>query len=90
MYGIPIQDKINGIRSCKQDLLIIVGSERVPSEVYLLPDWNISVTNQPHSEVAALSVFLDRLFKGMELKKEFKKPKIKIIPQEKGKKTSSL
>jgi tRNA (cytidine56-2'-O)-methyltransferase len=62
----------------------------VPGEVYQLSDWNISVTNQPHSEVAALSILLDRFFEGRELKKEFKNARIKIVPQEKGKKITSL
>jgi len=90
MYGLPFQGSMKEIRKCKKDLLIIVGSEKVPTEVYQLSDWNIAITNQPHSEVAALAVFLDRLFVGKELKKEFKNAKIKIIPQEKGKKTVSL
>lgn len=89
MYGLPIQDKINEIRNLKEDLLIIVGSGKVPGEVYQLPDWNISVTGQPHSEVASLAVFLDIFFEGKELEKEFENSKIKVIPQEKGKKTIS-
>ena len=86
MYGLPIQEKINEIKRCKENLLIIVGSEKVSGEIYQLSDWNISVTNQPHSEVAALAVFLNRFFDGKELKKEFQDTKIKIIPQERGKK----
>ena len=86
MYGLPLKNVTNEIRKCKKDLLIIVGSEKVPTEVYQLSDWNVAVTNQPHSEVAALSVFLDRFFEGKELKKDFENKKIKIIPQEKDKK----
>jgi len=90
MYGLPIQNKINGIRKFKEDLLVIVGSEKVHGEVYQLADWNISITNQPHSEVASLALFLDKLFRGKELKKKFENSKIKIIPQKKGKKIISL
>ena len=86
MYGLPFQDAMSKIKECKKDLLIIVGSEKVPGEVYQLSDWNIAVTNQPHSEVAALSILLDRLFKGKGLKKSFKNRKLKIIPQKRGKK----
>jgi tRNA (cytidine56-2'-O)-methyltransferase len=89
MYGVSLQNKIDEIKKCKKNLLIIVGSEKVPFTVYELSDWNVSVTNQPHSEVAALAIFLDRIFEGKELKKEFKNAKIKIIPQEKGKKVIS-
>jgi len=86
MYGLPIQNKINEIKKIKENLLIIVGSQRVPGEVYHISDFNISVTNQPHSEVASLAIFLSKLLEGKELKKQFNNPKIKIIPQEKGKK----
>jgi tRNA (cytidine56-2'-O)-methyltransferase len=33
-----------------------------------------------------LAVFLDKFFEGKELEKEFENKKIKIVPQEKGKK----
>jgi len=39
---------------------------------------------QPHSEVAALALFLDRCFSGKELKKNFK-GKLWIVPNECGK-----
>jgi len=86
MYGLPIQDFINEIKGCKKDLLVIIGSQHVPGEVYHLTDWNVAVTNQPHSEVAALAVFLDKFFEGEKLGKDFKNKKIHILPQEKGKK----
>ena len=84
MYGISVQEKIKEIRKFK-NLIVIVGSEKVPPEAYQLSDYNISITNQPHSEVSALAIFLDRYFEGKELNFEFK-GKIKIIPQERGKK----
>jgi tRNA (cytidine56-2'-O)-methyltransferase len=52
-----------------------------------MSDFNMSIGNQPHSECAALAIFLDRFFEGKELVKEFKKAKIKVVPQERGKKT---
>ena len=84
MYGIPVQEKINEIRK-EKNLIVIVGSEKVPPEAYQIADYNISITNQPHSEVSALAIFLDRYFEGEELNFEFK-GKIKVIPQERGKK----
>ncbi len=83
MYGIPVQNKIEEIRNFK-NLVIIVGSEKVPPEAYEISDFNIAITNQPHSEVSALAIFLDRYFKGKELEKEFN-GKIRIIPSERGK-----
>ncbi len=84
-YGMPIQKKINKIRKSKK-ILIIVGSEKVPGEVYDLTDYNVAVTNQPHSEVAALSIFVNQYLGKKSLEKKFPKAKITIIPQEKGKK----
>lgn len=89
MYGLPVQKKISEIKKSNDDLLIVIGSEKVPGEVYHLVDWNISVTSQPHSEIAALSIFLNMFFEGKELNKNFKDAKIKIIPQDRGKKTIS-
>ena len=87
MYGSQVQDKIQEIRP-KNDLLIILGAEKVPPEVYNLADYNISVTSQPHSEVAALAIFLDHYFQGRELSKTFPNPKIKVTPNAKGKTVS--
>jgi tRNA (cytidine56-2'-O)-methyltransferase len=69
MYGININNIIDEVKG--KDLMIIVGAEKVPSEVYELSDYNIAIGNQPHSEIAALAVFLDRYFEGKELTKEF-------------------
>ena len=58
MYGLDFKKKIKEI---KGDLLIIIGGEKVPPEIYKEADYNLCVTNQPHSEVGALAVFLDNL-----------------------------
>ncbi len=39
-------------------LLVIVGGKKVPGDVYKLVDFNVAVGFQPHSEVAALAIFL--------------------------------
>lgn len=84
-YGLNIKDKIDEIRKNK-NLIIIVGGEKVEPIFYKLAKYNISVTQQPISEVSALAVFLHLLNKGKELKNEFKNAKLKIIPMESGKK----
>lgn len=66
MYGLRIDGEIEGLELEQeefedQDLLVIVGAEKVPRWVYTHVDYNISVGNQPHSEIAALAVFLDRV-----------------------------
>jgi len=58
--------------------------------VYDRADWNVGVTNQPHSEVAALAVFLDRLFEGRELDREWVEADRRVIPQETGKRVEEL
>ncbi len=70
MYGDPLSRVIDTLRS-REKILIVVGAEKVPGEIYGMADSNISVTTQPHSEISALSVFLDHLFEGQELEKEY-------------------
>ncbi|UCG95493.1 MAG: tRNA (cytidine(56)-2'-O)-methyltransferase [archaeon] len=83
MYGLPMEKKIREIRK-KRNLLVIVGGEKVPGELYEKADYNISVTSQPHSEIAALGVFLHEYLRGRP-KKRFKHARLKIIPKERGK-----
>lgn len=89
-YGENIQnsDVINRIKATEKDLLLLVGSQKVPGEFYSneVSDFNIAVGNQPHSECSALAIFLDRFFEGKELTVEFEKGKVQIIPQQRGKK----
>ncbi len=89
MYGINLPDAIEEIRKLKNDLLIIVGSEKVRGEVYDLIDYQVAVTNQPHSEISGLSVFLDWYFGGIELSKKFN-GKVRIVPMKKGKNVEKL
>jgi tRNA (cytidine56-2'-O)-methyltransferase len=89
MYGIPIQDRSKEMAE-HDKFLIAVGGPKVPGEVYQLADYNVAVTSQPHSEVAALAIVLHELQKGEELKKEFGPAKMKIIPSEKGKRVEKL
>jgi len=81
MYGenVASSDVLDRIRKHKK-IMVVVGAEKVPADVYELADFNVAIGNQPHSEVAAVAVFLDRLFEGRELLKEFKGAKLKIIP----------
>jgi tRNA (cytidine56-2'-O)-methyltransferase len=85
MYGRQINEAINEIKSQEQKILVIIGAEKVPKEIYYLADYNISIGNQPHSEIAALAIFFDRLFEGKQFDRGFSDGKMKIIPSEKGK-----
>lgn len=84
MYGVNVNDVAAKIRKEKK-LLVIIGAEKVPREAYDIADYNVAVGNQPHSEIAALAVFLDRLGKGKQLEKEFGGGRLRVVPTEKGK-----
>lgn len=83
MYGLELENEINKIRKSR-NVVFIIGGEKVPADVYASADYNISVTNQPHSEIAALALTLDRYFKGEEFKLTFKNGK-RIKPSKRGK-----
>lgn len=85
VYGIPVQKAMPRLRKSRS-LLVVVGGEKVPPEVYHAVGFNVSVAGQPHSEVAALAILLDRLFRGKELEKRFNRAKLRVVPQERGKK----
>ena len=89
-YGESIEtsDVLQRIKACGEDVLVIVGSQKVPREFFseAVSDFNVAIGNQPHSECASLAVFLDRFLEGRELTKSFEKAKIRIIPQKRGRK----
>lgn len=88
MYGINVDDVITMMKNDARDLMIVVGAEKVPRTVYEMSDYNVSIGNQPHSEIAALAIFLDRLFEGKQLRREMY-GKARIVPSEKGKTVKS-
>ena len=87
MYGRPVQDLAGAVRSTARErpLLVAVGAEKVPFEVYERAEYNVAVTNQPHSEVAGLAAFLDRLFDGAELDREWTGADRHVVPRATGK-----
>lgn len=82
MYGTDFQNALS--RKKIDKCVVVVGAGKVPREAYELADFNLAVTNQPHSEIAALSLFLDRFFAGREFGKRFA-GKLKIVPRACGK-----
>jgi tRNA (cytidine56-2'-O)-methyltransferase len=93
MYGENIKQfqsdqSLNSIRNSSENLdrlLIIVGGEKVPSKAFQYADWNIAITNQPHSEVGSLAIFLEKLIPN-SLQLDFLNAKRKIRPSREGKK----
>lgn len=88
-YGENIQTSnvVQRIKAQGKDVMLLVGSQKVPGEFYSeeVSDFNVAVGNQPHSECSALAIFLDRYFEGKELGHPFEKAKITIVPKERGK-----
>jgi tRNA (cytidine56-2'-O)-methyltransferase len=76
---------IDAIREDPRDILVVVGAKKVPRFFYEVADYNVAIGHQPHSEIAALAVFLDRLYQGRELHFKFPGAKIEIIPSKSGK-----
>ena len=79
MYGLQVHKTIQEIKKTNKPILIIVGSEKIPPQVFELADYNISITNQPHSEISAISLFLRELLGPSCYEIEFN-GKLKIIP----------
>ncbi|HVL87930.1 MAG TPA: tRNA (cytidine(56)-2'-O)-methyltransferase [Candidatus Thermoplasmatota archaeon] len=59
MYGEPFEQAVPALRG--KDVLVVVGAEKVPGELYAKANRNLAVGHQPHSEVAALAVLLHTL-----------------------------
>ena len=87
MYGVNIEEfqrsseflSLRGSNENLRDLLVVVGGKKVPKKIFKLANWNIGISNQPHSEVASLAIFLEKLIpKSLEIK--FPNSKRKINP----------
>jgi tRNA (cytidine56-2'-O)-methyltransferase len=84
MYGLNIE-RMSLYFKEEKNILIVIGASKVPKELYSMADMNIAVGNQPHSEIAALAIFLDRLFRGKELVYPFENANMTIVPSSHGK-----
>jgi tRNA (cytidine56-2'-O)-methyltransferase len=83
MYGQRMDEALPKVPSDK-NVMIVVGAEKVPPEVYERADINVSVGNQPHSEIAALSIFMYELTSGRALYED-RAGRFTVIPNERGK-----
>jgi len=84
MYGENVNDIESSIQN-EDEILIVVGAEKVPREIYEFADYNVAVGNQPHSEISALAVLLDRIQKGNQFTSMYQNAQRKIIPTKQGK-----
>jgi len=67
-------------------LLVVVGGEKVPAKVYQCANWNVAISNQPHSEVGSLAIFLNHLI-STSLDISFSNPSRQSLPSIEGKKS---
>ena len=84
MYGLPIQDVVPVLRDLTK-ILLVIGGPKVPGRVYHEADYNVAVTSQPHSEVAALAIALHESHGGVERKRSFQNSKLRFLPSPRGK-----
>ena len=77
MYGEPFRLAIPKIRR-DRPLIIVVGGAKVPGDVYKICQHNVAVGNQPHSEVAALALFMDAWFGESGSERSFKDARLVI------------
>ena len=84
MYGEDI-NTINSKIQKEEEILVVVGAEKVPRDIYEKADYNVSIGTQPHSEISALAILLDRIQQGEQFNKKFSDSKRVIIPSKSGK-----
>ncbi len=88
MYGEPIARVLPRLRRAGP-ILLVVGGAKVPADLYRLARFNVAVGHQPHSEVAALAVLLDRL-KGLPRSRRWAGATHRIVPMVRGKRVVAL
>jgi tRNA (cytidine56-2'-O)-methyltransferase len=84
MYGQPLERVLPRLRRAAR-VLIVVGGAKVPADLYRLSSLNVAVGHQPHSEVAAVAVVLDRML-GAPERRRFADAKRRVVPRSRGKK----
>ena len=87
MYGEPLARAVPRLKGARR-LLVVVGGAKVPPALFGLADYNIAVGSQPHSEVAALAVLLDRVL-GPAPASRFRGAEQRIVPRRRGKRVVS-
>lgn len=87
MYGLPLDDALPRLEP-RRTTLFVIGAEKVPAQLYEQADVNVAVGNQPHSELAAIAVVLDRFLGGDWALKPFD-GRVQVSPRERGKAVSA-
>ena len=85
MFGLNLPDIGVEISHRPEKILIVIGAEKVPGEVYELADYNLAISNQPHSEISSLAILLYYLYGNEGLIREFSGALLRVIPCAHGK-----
>ena len=84
MYGEPYRKVIPQIRR-DRPVVVVVGGAKVPGDVFEVSQYNVAVGNQPHSEVAALALFMEAWFGEAGTERNFPDARFVIEPSARGK-----
>ena len=84
MYGEPWRRTVGSIPR-DAPTVVVVGGTKVPGELFRIADHNVSIGNQPHSEVAALAVFLESWMGPIDESIRFAGGEIEVVPSERAK-----
>ncbi|MFZ3355562.1 MAG: tRNA (cytidine(56)-2'-O)-methyltransferase [Thermoplasmata archaeon] len=84
MYGQPMARVLQQLRR-HPSILLVVGGAKVPADLFRRATFNVAVGSQPHSEVAAVAIMLDRLH-GIPAAAAWAGARRTIVPQARGKK----
>jgi tRNA (cytidine56-2'-O)-methyltransferase len=83
MYGLPLERLLPRLVRARR-ILLVVGGAKVPPDLYRMARYNLAVGHQPHSEVAALAVVLERLL-GLPGPRQEPGARQRIVPRARGK-----
>ncbi len=83
MYGLALEPLLPKLRRARH-ILLVVGGAKVPPDLYTLATYNVAIGHQPHSEVAALAVTLDRL-RGLPGPSPLRGARRRVVPTARGK-----
>lgn len=84
MYGLPLDRVVPRLARTRR-ILLVVGGAKVPPDLYRMARYNVAVGHQPHSEVAALAVALERLL-GVPGPRALPGARQRLVPRARGKK----
>ena len=84
MYGEPWREAVGSIPR-DAPTVVVVGGTKVPGAHFRIADHTVSIGNQPHSEVAALAVFLESWMGPIDESIRFAGGEIEVVPSERAK-----